>query len=210
MGMFMSQGKEIAMKYMFEWIRKRKDMHVIALKLCQIWNEDDMYRKVHSCIREYYKNNLKVVKMEADILEVLNGDVRIYRTEDNHTCFVPLWHDEIYYEQYDILFLIRVVSTVMILFVDEEEMISRENAVVRICENTFDVHVYVDSPESKSNIDRKEIRMGDIVYFLEEKDRKIVGDYDCYRFAKRGIFLCNDDDIYDTSASSDIFIYLKI
>ena len=155
------------------------------------------------------------MKIETGIIEILNGDVRIHRTEDNHTCFVPLWHDEIYFDQYDTLFLIHLVPNVMISVVysqnecDDDLMISRENAGVRICENTFDLHIDVNTNDESKHANAREIWIGDLIFYLKDQTYKKLENDHCYHFAKRGIFLCNDDDIYDTSASSDVLIHLR-
>jgi len=158
-----------------------------------------------------YIEKLKEVihkKMKHDNIIILNPtledlmDDQIYKLEiDNNTFYIPLWHNELYFDLTDssgnkIDLIVKIKPDIF-----ENVTIDYENNI--IIKWSCDVKELLNSGEVV-------VKVGKRVFNIKSEDIKCTKNKQCFYFKKKGILKMNNKNIFDSSERSDVNIELEL
>lgn len=188
--------KKASMK-LFEQLSKDKafEVYVFLSKHKDILNlEDNMLNDMLDIIKNKTKHD-NIVILNPDINDLLND--KIYKLEVGESIFyVPLWHNEIIYD--DISGNDLIIRNIPEL--DENVYIDNKNHVhIEVDKNICDLF-----KEGKLNIN-----LGDKVYDIPGKNISILKTQTIV-LNNSGILLADHDNLYNVEKRGDIYIHLSI
>ena len=188
--------KKASMK-LFEQLSKDKafEVYVFLSKHKDILNlEDNMLNDMLDIIKNKTKHD-NIVILNPDINDLLND--KIYKLEVGESIFyVPLWHNEIIYD--DISGNDLIIRNIPEL--DENVYIDNKN------------HVHIEVDKNICDLFKEgklDINLGDKVYDIPGKNISILKTQTIV-LNNSGILLADHDNLYNVEKRGDIYIHLSI
>lgn len=175
----------------------KKTLHKLYDYLCH--HEAGMYinQDVVHRVREIIKN-----KIDKDRIFTLNPSFndlfqeKVFKLETSETeFFVPLWHDEIEYNDNDATIIVKCIPSI-----PKHVSIDHNNDI------NINIRLHMDNIYKKSHVN----------YTLEDKTIQIpvkelhIKQLQTYVLKNQGIPKINSSNIYDTSIKGDIIFHISI
>ena len=182
---FEGLNKDNSLK-IFEYIEKYSSM---------LGLEPEFVESIRTLTREKIKNDIVII-INPTIENIMNNE--LYKLEyNNENYYVPLWHDEISYD---------ISETEYLIVKCKPEL--PENICI---DHNNDVHIkiLIESIEQLLNEPSIKMTIGGKVFEIPVCELKIKKSQ-IYTFFNKGISLININDIYNTSRSSNIIVYITI
>jgi DnaJ-class molecular chaperone len=182
---FEGLNKDNSLK-IFEYIEKYSGM---------LGLENEFIESIRTITREKMKNDIVII-INPTIDNIMNNE--LYRLEyNNENYYVPLWHDEISYD---------ISETEYLIVKCKPEL--PENIFI---DHNNDVHIkiLIESIEQLLNEPYIPVTIGGKVFEIPVCELKIKKSQ-TYTFFNKGISLINLNDIYNTTRSSNIIVYITI
>ena len=182
---FEGLNKDNSLK-IFEYIEKYSGM---------LGLETEFIESIRTITREKMKNDIVII-INPTIENIMNNE--LYRLEyNNENYYVPLWHDELSYD---------ISETEYLIVKCKPEL--PENICI---DHNNDVHIkiLIESIEQLLNEPSIKMTIGGKVFEIPVCELKIKKSQ-IYTFFNKGISLININDIYNTSRSSNIIVYITI
>ena len=160
---------------------------------------DNMLRLIEKKIKdnELKNSNVKIVLLRPTLLDLLNDNVFIYRTNTNDSIYyVPLWHKEVsFYDE-------PTKNEYIFICIPNFSDIQKEYPIIsHVCiDDSNNLFIHLTEIVSHLQIDTK------IFTF----DTPSISESSQYTFLNQGV--CqphNDKNIYDTSYRSNVFIRIQ-
>jgi DnaJ-class molecular chaperone len=170
----------------FEYIEKYSGM---------LGLENEFVESIRTLTREKMKNDVVII-INPTIENIMNNE--IYKLEyNNENYYVPLWHDEVSYDISDTEYLIVKCRPELPehIFIDHN--------------NDVHVKIVIESLEQLWHEPYLQVTVGGKVFEIPVCELKIKKSQ-TYTFFNKGISLINLNDIYNTTRSSNIIVYITI
>jgi len=170
----------------FEYIEKYSGM---------LGLENEFVESIRTLTREKMKNDIVII-INPTIENIMNNE--IYKLEyNNENYYVPLWHDEVSYDISDTEYLIVKCRPELPehIFIDHN--------------NDVHVKIVIESLEQLWHEPYLQVTVGGKVFEIPVCELKIKKSQ-TYTFFNKGISLINLNDIYNTTRSSNIIVYITI
>jgi len=170
----------------FEYIEKYSGM---------LGLENEFVESIRTLTREKMKNDVVII-INPTIENIMNNE--IYKLEyNNENYYVPLWHDEVSYDISDTEYLIVKCRPELPehIFIDHN--------------NDVHVKIVIESIEQLWHEPSIKVAVGGKVFEIPVCELKIKKSQ-TYTFFNKGISLINLNDIYNTTRSSNIIVYITI
>ena len=170
----------------FEYIEKYSGM---------LGLENEFVESIRTLTREKMKNDIVII-INPTIENIMNNE--IYKLEyNNENYYVPLWHDEVSYDISDTEYLIVKCRPELPehIFIDHN--------------NDVHVKIVIESLEQLWHDPSIKVSIGGKVFEIPVCELKIKKSQ-TYTFFNKGISLINLNDIYNTTRSSNIIVYITI
>lgn len=182
---------------LFEKLSKERSLEIYAFlsKNKEIFSlEAEMLKNMAEIIKNKLKND-NIIILNPDINDLLND--KIYKLDyNNHTYYVPLWFEEVIYEDVsgnDVI--VRCISELTeTLYIDEDN-------VLHVNMN-YDIKNLLEEKELSLNIGEKTFK------FHSSKIK--ITKYQMLKIEKSGILKENIDNIFDDSIRQNIYIHLTL
>ena len=182
---FEGLNKDNSLK-IFEYIEKYSSM---------LGLEPEFVESIRTLTREKIKNDIVII-INPTIENIMNNE--LYKLEyNNENYYVPLWHDEISYD---------ISETEYLIVKCKPEL--PENIFI---DHNNDVHIkiLIETIEQILNEPYINVTIGGKVFEIPVCELKIKKSQ-TYTFFNKGISLINLNDIYNTSRSGNIIVYITI
>ena len=182
---FEGLNKDNSLK-IFEYIEKYSTM---------LGLEPEFVESIRTLTREKMKNDIVII-INPTIENIMNNE--LYKLEyNNENYYVPLWHDEISYD---------ISETEYLIVKCKPEL--PENIFI---DHNNDVHIkiLIETIEQILNEPYINVTIGGKVFEIPVCELKIKKSQ-TYTFFNKGISLINLNDIYNTSRSGNIIVYITI
>jgi hypothetical protein len=170
----------------FEYIEKYSGM---------LGLENEFVESIRTLTREKMKNDIVII-INPTIENIMNNE--IYKLEYNtENYYVPLWHDEVSYDISDTEYLIVKCRPELPehIFIDHN--------------NDVHVKIVIESLDQLWHEPYLQVTVGGKVFEIPVCELKIKKSQ-TYTFFNKGISLINLNDIYNTTRSSNIIVYITI
>ena len=170
----------------FEYIEKYSGM---------LGLENEFVESIRTLTREKMKNDIVII-INPTIENIMNNE--IYKLEyNNENYYVPLWHEEVSYDISDTEYLIVKCRPELPehIFIDHN--------------NDVHVKIVIESLEQLWREPSIKVTVGGKVFEIPVCELKIKKSQ-TYTFFNKGISLINLNDIYNTTRSSNIIVYITI
>jgi len=170
----------------FEYIEKYSGM---------LGLENEFVESIRTLTREKMKNDVVII-INPTIENIMNNE--IYKLEyNNENYYVPLWHDEVSYDISDTEYLIVKCRPELPehIFIDHN--------------NDVHVKIVIESIDQLWHEPSIKVTVGGKVFEIPVCELKIKKSQ-TYTFFNKGISLINLNDIYNTTRSSNIIVYITI
>jgi DnaJ-class molecular chaperone len=170
----------------FEYIEKYSGM---------LGLENEFVESIRTLTREKMKNDVVII-INPTIENIMNNE--IYKLEyNNENYYVPLWHDEVSYDISDTEYLIVKCRPELPehIFIDHN--------------NDVHVKIVIETIEQLWHEPYLQVTVGGKVFEIPVCELKIKKSQ-TYTFFNKGISLINLNDIYNTTRSSNIIVYITI
>jgi DnaJ-class molecular chaperone len=170
----------------FEYIEKYSGM---------LGLENEFVESIRTLTREKMKNDVVII-INPTIENIMNNE--IYKLEyNNENYYVPLWHDEVSYDISDTEYLIVKCRPELPehIFIDHN--------------NDVHVKIVIEALEQLWHEPYLPVTVGGKVFEIPVCELKIKKSQ-TYTFFNKGISLINLNDIYNTTRSSNIIVYITI
>ena len=157
--------------------------------------EEEFVESIRTITREKMKND-SVIIINPTIENIMNNE--LYKLEyNNENYYVPLWHDELSYDISETEYLIVKCKPELPenIFIDHN--------------NDLHIKILIESIEQLLNEPYINVTIGGKVFEIPVCELKIKKSQ-TYTFFNRGISLINLNDIYNTTRSSNIIVYITI
>ena len=191
--------KKISVK-LFDGLSKDMTLEVYTFlsKYRSTFNlNEEILEKVKDIVLQKF-NNVEVYKLNPSINDLLNNHVyKLYVDED--LFFVPLWHNELYFEN----------SNREIIVFCEPEL--PENIKIDDDNNIyFDFTIFFNELENLIiNNDHIKINIGDKTFDVE-LSLLFIKKEQYYKIKKQGLTKIKENSIYDISSKGDIIVKITI
>ena len=182
---FEGLNKDNSLK-IFEYIEKYSSM---------LGLETEFVESIRTLTREKMKNDIVII-INPTIENIMNNE--LYKLEyNNENYYVPLWHEEISYD---------ISETEYLIVKCKPEL--PENIFI---DHNNDVHIkiLIEAIEQILNEQYINVTIGGKVFEIPVCELKIKKSQ-TYTFFNKGISLINLNDIYNTTRSGNIIIYITI
>lgn len=170
----------------FEYIEKYSGM---------LGLENEFVESIRTLTREKMKNDVVII-INPTIENIMNNE--IYKLEyNNENYYVPLWHDEVSYDISETEYLIVKCRPELPehIFIDHN--------------NDVHVKIVIETLEQLWHEPSIKVTVGGKVFEIPVCELKIKKSQ-TYTFFNKGISLINLNDIYNTTRSSNIIVYITI
>ena len=191
--------KKISVK-LFDGLSKDMTLEVYTFlsKYRSTFNlNEEILEKVKDIVLQKF-NNVEVYKLNPSINDLLNNNVyKLYVDED--LFFVPLWHNELYFEN---------LNREIIVFCEPE---LPENIKIDDDNNIyFDFTIFFNELENLIiNNDHIKINIGDKTFDIE-LSLLFIKKEQFYKIKKQGLTNIKENSIYDISSKGDIIVKITI
>tara|TARA_A100001015_G_C14942280_1_gene693088 strand:+ start:37 stop:933 length:897 start_codon:yes stop_codon:yes gene_type:complete len=179
--------------------RLKKDR---AIKIYEILSK---YNEIF-CLRVETINSMKEIikeKMKDDNIIILQPKIKdlmsdkIYKLELGNTIhYVPLWHNELYFDVSNNDLIVQIIPDI-----DNGLVIGPNNDVAM----DYQLHIL-----DAFTCNVKNIYIGGEKFTINTNELKLTDQKQVFTFKNRGLLRINTNDIFDNSNRGDVFIAIKL
>jgi curved DNA-binding protein CbpA len=186
--LFKDLNKEMAFD-VYNFLSKYKNILYISQELLD--NLMEIVKKKYEDVMEYYKLNPSI----DDLFE--NNVYKLY--VNNQLFLVPLWHNELYFESSELNNFKEIIVSCEPELSKNIKIDEDNNLIVKVEFNLNEIpNLITNDGNIFFNIGKKEFNMPVNKLYMKKNQY--------YRIKNEGLSKINENDIYDVSNKSDIFV----
>ena len=179
--------------------RLKKERAVKIYEILSKYNEIFCLRvETLNSMKEIIKEKMKddnIIILQPKIKDLMND--KIYKLElGNSTHYVPLWHNELYFDVSDNDLIVQIIPDI------ESNIVIGPNNDVAM---DYELHIL-----DAFTCDVKNIYIGGEKFTINTNELKMTDQKQVFTFKNRGLLRINTNDIFDSSNRADIFIAVKL
>lgn len=181
----------------FSRLKKEK-----AIKIYEILSN---YNSIF-CLKEETLNEMKQIikeKMKGDNIIILQPELsdlmndKIYKLEIGESIhYVPLWHNELYFDVSDNDLIVQIIPNL------KHNVVIGPNNDIAI---DYELHIL-----DGFNYSTRDIVIGGEKFTINTNELKLTDQKQVFTFKNRGLLRINTNDIFDSSMRGDVYIAIKL
>ena len=179
--------------------RLKKDRAVKIFEILSKYNEIfclnvETINSMRKIIREKMKGD-NIIILQPKLTDLMND--KIYKLEIGNTIhYVPLWHNELYFDVSDNDLIVQIIPNI-----DNNIVIGPNNDIAV----DYEMHLL-----DGFNYSTREILVGGEKFTINTNELKLTDQKQVFTFKNRGLLRINTNDIFDSSMRGDVYIAIKL
>ena len=179
--------------------RLKKDRAIKIYEILSKYNEIFCLKvETLNSMKEIIKEKMKddnIIILQPKIKDLMND--KIYKLELGETIhYVPLWHNELYFDVSDNDLIVQIIPDI-----DSNIVIGPNNDIAM----DYELHL-LDAYRNET----RDIYMGGSKFTINTNELKLTEQKQVFTFKNRGLLRIDTNDIFDSSKRGDVYIAIKL